>query len=717
MAVAALSVFAAVSCVEEEKYKPGPQDLEGCYGVYFPAQEKDVVLDPADELKATFLVSRMDSTGAVNVPFKVVDTAGVFNVPEIVFADQQGTIEIEVTFDKAAVGVNYGCSVVIDDPEYASKYTADPPVLEFTVVREKWNSLGMAKYSDDLITAGYSVGVQTYEVEAYENDLTKGLYRFKNVWGKAYPWNEPGDWDDSEDIWFYVHAENPAKVYFETTYTGMDWGYGEIVVWSMADYYLKAEDTAKASSYYGTLTEGGVITFPVSSLFFAELEYNNGALLTANKSGGFKIILPGGVDVDYKLSVEAGLSENGALPFTVTRGADVDSLAYAIYEGALKVADVDLYTSNIGKGREEAAKEVTADEFTVTMDATGVYTAIFVGFDKDGVPQSDDVVEFSYLAAADEKPVVVDAGIEPTNKYGKDNPSDNTLEWFVYGKEITDAKVNVILKEEYDADPEVAEAALLELPSLDGESLALLNESYVDGVVKGLVPGTEYTLLVWATNGYEEAYVVKHTKTTGKLEVKLEDMLGKYEVAATSYWEGPLETQIWILEESDNAENGNVMFTAYASMLCQPPIYATLDTDLNTITVPDYQSFLVDEEYGLELFISNAEDAPIVFNIIGNGKFTGSMFGIYYELLDGSDASWYDMFTEASAVKVADLEEPEAPAEPAAVKKLGARSNNPAVAPVSKAVVTNAGGRSVKAATFTVGEAPVKVRNPKARIR
>ena len=36
--LAALAL-ASTACVKEAEYEKGPQDVEGCYGVYFPTQE------------------------------------------------------------------------------------------------------------------------------------------------------------------------------------------------------------------------------------------------------------------------------------------------------------------------------------------------------------------------------------------------------------------------------------------------------------------------------------------------------------------------------------------------------------------------------------------------------------------------------------------------------------------------------------------------------
>ena len=135
------AMAAAVSCMPETPYEPGEAEVDGCYGVYFPAQETDLVRDPSESRTATISVMRSNSEDAITVPLTVVDTSGLFTVSELVFEDGQSETTIDLSFEGVEVGVTYGVSFVIEDPQYASKYSSTPIALDFSVLYERWITL------------------------------------------------------------------------------------------------------------------------------------------------------------------------------------------------------------------------------------------------------------------------------------------------------------------------------------------------------------------------------------------------------------------------------------------------------------------------------------------------------------------------------------------------------------------------------------------------
>ena len=158
-----------------------------------------------------------------------------------------------------------------------------------------WESLGMATYREDIVTTFFNVENIVYEVEIERNVETPGLYRLVNPYGAAYPYNDEGDYDTSENHYMVIDAQDPEAVTIQQTYTGMNWGYGEFIVWSLADYYLNQGVTAEeiaAEGHFGKL-ENGVITFPTRTLIIAMTEYENSGLFYANQNGLFAVALPG----------------------------------------------------------------------------------------------------------------------------------------------------------------------------------------------------------------------------------------------------------------------------------------------------------------------------------------------------------------------------------------------------------------------------------------
>ncbi len=157
-----------------------------------------------------------------------------------------------------------------------------------------WTSLGYAEYTDDFVSALYSVGNMTYDVEIQENSQEPGLYRLVNPYGEAYPWNDPGDWDTSHDYYMEVNATDPDYVYIPEFDSGCNWGYGNFLMVSEVGYYVgygySVEECKMAGIEGGTLVDG-VITFPVKGLLAAEPEYSS-SWYYANASGAEKIVLP-----------------------------------------------------------------------------------------------------------------------------------------------------------------------------------------------------------------------------------------------------------------------------------------------------------------------------------------------------------------------------------------------------------------------------------------
>ena len=159
---------------------------------------------------------------------------------------------------------------------------------------EKFKSLGTGLYTEDFLFGLFN-GLEnvTYEVEIEESEDNPGKYRLVNPYGAAYPYNEEGDYDASQDYYMVIDAQDPASVYIPLQGVGCDWGYGEWEVYSLAAYYLdngKTAEEVKAAGYFGTLADG-VITFPESSLLITSSGL--GGYYTGNTAGAFKVVLPG----------------------------------------------------------------------------------------------------------------------------------------------------------------------------------------------------------------------------------------------------------------------------------------------------------------------------------------------------------------------------------------------------------------------------------------
>ena len=520
----AVPFFALASCDNEEEYKPGEPDVDGCYGVYFPSQEIKTNYEPTEALEFTVTAARKVEKGAISVPLEISgNEKGYFELPSTIdFADGEAETSFTVKFPKAPVGEQLSLSLQITDSQYVSKYSSFDASVSASVIIEKWISLGKGKIRDDCFTTFYKTGNPEWEVEILENDSQKGFYRLVDPYGDNSPYSKQGTYDKSKTYYFEVHAEDPNGVYIPVQYIGRDWGEGMMMIGSIAGLKISQGatlDSQKSAGNTGTL-EKGIITFPKNTLAFGEANYNNGALYAANKDGMFRICLPGAVPVDYALSATFGYSSEGALPIAFKMGADIASVKYAIYQGKLADADIKTNVTAIAGNKEPNAKVVgeTGVE-SVTLAKTDVYTLVAVGFDSKGEAQASVAGSFNYVAKEDSEKhaVVVNAGLELTSRFeGAGVTKINSISFYVYGSKLTDVKIGLYDKATVDkAGMDAVYKDVLAGASLKDEVLEKINNGGYSDVFTKLNPLTEYVMVVWATNGYLQKFVTASLSTDG----------------------------------------------------------------------------------------------------------------------------------------------------------------------------------------------------------
>ena len=597
----AVPFFAFASCDNEEEYKPGEPDVDGCYGVYFPSQEIKTNYEPTEALEFTVTAARKVEKGAISVPLEIIgNEKGYFELPSTIdFADGEAETSITVKFSKAPLGEQLSLSLQITDPQYVSKYSSFDASVSASVIIEKWNSLGKGKIRDDCFTTFYKTGNPEWEVEILENDSQKGFYRLVDPYGDSFPYSEEGTYDKSKTYYFEVHAEDPNGVYIPVQYIGRDWGEGMMMIGSIAGLKISQGatlDSQKSAGNTGTL-EKGIITFPKNTLAFGEANYNNGGLYAANKDGMFRICLPGAVPVDYALSATFGYSSEGALPIAFKMGADIASVKYAIYQGKLADADIKTNVTAIAGNKEPNAKVVgeTGVE-SVTLAKTDVYTLVAVGFDSKGEAQASVASSFNYVAKEDseEYAVVVNAGLELTNRFeGAGATKVNSISFYVYGSKLTDVKMGLYDKatvDKYGMDAVYGD--VLASASLKDEVLEKINNGGYSDVFTKLSPLTEYVLVVWATNGYQEKFVAKSLATEGLPFEKLGTATYNYSVVL------PGESD----KDLDFCVNPNYKNTYVVEDWCNGVDFTfTYDQETGKVVVPLQSTALVSEGHEVQI--------------------------------------------------------------------------------------------------------------------
>lgn len=166
--------------------------------------------------------------------------------------------------------------------------------------KSPWESLGTGLYTEAFLSDMFN-GVEsiTYEVEIKENTETPGVYRLIYPYDGKYPYNEPGDWDDSQSYDIEINCEDPNGVYILMQPIGVDWTMGMMSIASYGGYAIPilGLDEVKSRGYLGTL-KNGIITLPTF-----ENKASDGSTYTFQGifamgsdtyygGNGFKVVLP-----------------------------------------------------------------------------------------------------------------------------------------------------------------------------------------------------------------------------------------------------------------------------------------------------------------------------------------------------------------------------------------------------------------------------------------
>lgn len=551
LAFAAVS-FAANACVEEEPFQPGESEEAGCYGVYFPAQETSLVLDPADPTAYTITVARTNTNDNIKVPYVFTSSSeDVFKTGDIEFEDGQSETELSLVFDAAEVGQTYTCSFQIADSKYASKYSSNPANLDFSVIRERWNELGAVTF-EEYIMWGFGVPSDSkYAAIIYQSDTDHNIFRVENPFAKRYT-----NFTDGSD-WFTFKVLKPGDVLYKGNTSGYETKITENNLVYFSDF-----NTGYTNSNYGAKIllchPSGFNNYKAKEESWKVsrvLQWQDNGLPAAvqigcyyymNGIGGWDysqepcllFVFPGAVLTDYTFEVEAGITEDGELPLYFELGADVDVVKYAIYEGNLNSAQVSNHVEAIISGEDKSSEVSEDSEVRVTLGETGIYTLVAVSFDQDGKAQESNSISFTYLAASDteEYDVAVNAGLELTSKYeSKGHNKTNSIEFYIYGNGITELYYSLYKTatvEKYGIDAVIED--LLEGDPASANELKTINGSVYSDLFINLDAKTSYTLVVYASNGYAVKTVTAEIETEG---LPLE-FVGTGTYTYNFFWEG-----------------------------------------------------------------------------------------------------------------------------------------------------------------------------------
>lgn len=529
------SLTLVLAACQEEKVEPGEKDLDGCYGVYFPAQDKAVklVLDPAEPTSTKITVMRKNSEGEITVPVTVADTSKLFKFAPITFKDGQAETTIDVTFDGIGIGNTYLASLTIEDPAYASKYNSNPISIDVKVLREKWNNLGVGTWVEH--------GVFNFDapenVIIHQNDLDKTKYRIYMRYpdpekeGEEYALYSPksdeylslrllksGEVLKSTKAEFKVDKD--GLVLFDIFDTGIPYDTGAPNILFVHPFNFSDPVNLwyynKVISYQDDgVTPAGIQLAP--NYYISGV----GAIDRSQEDGIITIVFPGAVLTDYTVNVSVGETVDGEIPVKFALGADVATAKYAVYEGELSKAAAERHANAIVKGDEESKVVPETGAVSLTLDKSGVYSLVAVSLDDKNEFQKSAVSTFNYVAKGDEEkyPVTVSAGLELTSRYEPEGYTKvNSALFYVYGKNLTEVKASLIPTAKLD--PAKLDSLAREPKSVSDSILNLVNTTGWADLFTELAPVTDYTLIVWASNSYRSKVVTSKITTDGLPRVK-----------------------------------------------------------------------------------------------------------------------------------------------------------------------------------------------------
>lgn len=597
----AVLALLAVSCakveVSDNGHEPGPKDVDGCYGVYFPTQEASGAhtYDPSQTPEVEITVGRKDRKGEITVPFKIIsETPDVFTAGDIKFANGDSLTTVVVNFPNSEVGKNYSFTIKVDDPQYVSYYGGKATSLDFSVMRVEWKKFatGNLNVYGPLFTTGPKVytGLELwyYEVDGTRTCKIVGGLPNLNA-SPAYNADYLFTWNAKTNR-LYIPYQKIGYVE-----DGVDGYVSDAVGYYVAKY---GEDYWAGSGSYANWTD----YCEKNDLLFAEYD-GNGAFYLADwylcdqavMSGyGWQFgaetvkdcdvfICDGFTRTDFEVKkIVPDYTQEGVVPVSVKTGRDAKALKYVTVEGELTATQAGKIVDAIADGTQEGVQESTKffyDEtedanwfdFGFTFEKTGFYSIVAVVLN-DGKVAGEGFESFWYVSKEDteEYAVKVSAGVEDVpERYGLTNCE--AFAYYVKGEELTDVHIATTTLAQFTKNQQAVLASVKgsDKYAVDEETLAAINGfgGYYD-VVSELNADTDYVFVVWATNGSEDKFLA-YRYTTEPLPYEW-DLLGTGlftdDTASPLYRGDPLTVPVNVYQEKTN--KGLYKISGHALQIC-----------------------------------------------------------------------------------------------------------------------------------------------------
>ena len=579
------------SCTADP-YTPGevPAGPQVCF-----SNQNPTVLEVAGEGDGDIqkiLLTRVVAEEALDV-YVIADAgenASMFSIPEkVTFAagEKEAYLAIDVNSSKMEEDKEYAVSLLLADEKQGTPYGDSSFAVKFKLF--PWEILKVEGAEEDEVVYGKFRGgdalTALYDVEnafaeidvnIYKHKSKEGVYMVEDPWAKMIvPVLGIESEEAIEDAGFKHTATNliincvdPTKCYIEKQNLGLTISQGELMISS--DYHPESNPTGIAGTF-----EDGVLTFPVGGILAGASKFEGGTMFESNLNGAFRLVLPGKIAVDYTLAVDyLGMEvspdmKNVIAKFDINFGGDVEGLKYYFAEGNV-LANPEAAIDALINGTATKIYEVenfTKGGKTMTLNTTiengGLYTIVLAAVAADGslVRKTVALDSFYYSGLGDtgSHPCEFDIVVGNYTDYntaeeGQEIGNYNALGYNVKGKNLkelyvgcwTTAEVNKYLATAGNTLEKLVKES--DLVSYNLEELTKVHSAEgKNGSLDGLTAETEYTVVVYAVNDYEESAVKSATFTTDKAPVYTGDFgvgkyLWKYENGKTKY-ESIIEVQ------------------------------------------------------------------------------------------------------------------------------------------------------------------------------
>jgi hypothetical protein len=222
-------------------------------------------LAPDDGTQITVQINRNSTKGAFDAPFSFKSSSTLFTMSDTVahFADGEAITHLVISYPGSAqmgIGTTYTLTLVAK-ADLLSPGGVSTQTLTLNR-RLTWVDAGIGQWKEGLIVPVFGTPAITYDVAVQRAEEAEGVYRMVNPYGfGVYPYTEASE-VLRDPCYVLINAADPAKATIPEAGIGIDWGYGEIFVGTLA---------------YGTRT-GKTITFPARSLAVGMRDYEGGAL-------------------------------------------------------------------------------------------------------------------------------------------------------------------------------------------------------------------------------------------------------------------------------------------------------------------------------------------------------------------------------------------------------------------------------------------------------